>query len=192
MKNRCRRESTVFGVVNVLCRTFAVLPALLVSGPVAADVFVDFGAQTSRVKARIANMEDTADTTESGIHVGLGASRRIGERSEFGARIELDSMGSDMFLAVRALDYRYHVSERFAVSGFLGAARLDLATPAYGYYFGGGVQFRDLKPGWDLNVDLRYGDKVARDNVLPDDPQGGSPDNFYDVLGISAYLSYRF
>jgi hypothetical protein len=191
MKNRCRRKSTVFGVVNVR-RTFAVLPALLASAPAVADVFVDFGAQTSRVKARIANMEDTVDTTESGIHVGLGASRRIGERSEFGARIELDSMGSDMFLAVRALDYRYHVSERFAVSGFLGAARLDLATPAYGYYFGGGVQFRDLKPGWDLNVDLRYGDKVARDNVLPDDPQGGSPDNFYDVLGISAYLSYRF
>jgi hypothetical protein len=192
MKNRCRRKSTVFGVVNVLRRTFAVLPALLASAPAAADVFVDFGAQTSRVKARIANMEDTVDTTESGVHLGLGASRRVGERSEFGARIELDGMGSDAFLAVRALDYRYHVSERFAVSAFLGAARLDLATPAYGYYFGGGVQFRDLKPGWDLNVDLRYGDKVARDNLLPSDPQGGSPDNFYDVTALSVYLSYRF
>jgi hypothetical protein len=182
----------VIGVID-LCRGFlAVVLALLACLPAAADVFVDFGAQTSRVKARIANRDDTVDSTESGIHVGLGASRQITERSEFGARIELDSMGSDMFLAVRALDYRYHVSERYAVSGFLGAARLDLATPAYGYYFGTGVQLRDLWPRWDLNLDLRYGDKVARDNLLPSDPQGGSPDNFYDVLGISAYLSYRF
>jgi hypothetical protein len=192
MKDRYRRKSTDFGAINALRRIFAVLPALLACVPAAADVFVDFGAQTSRVKARIANVEDTVDTTESGVHLGLGASRRVGERSEFGARIELDGMGSDVFLAVRALDYRYHVSERYAVSAFLGAARLDLATPAYGYYFGGGMQFRDLRPGWDLNVDLRYGDKVARDNLLPSDPQGGSPDNFYDVLGISAYLSYRF
>jgi hypothetical protein len=192
MKNLRGRESMVIGVIDV-CRGFlAVVLALSACLPAAADVFVDFGAQTSRVKARIANMDDTVDSTESGIHVGLGASRRVTERSEFGARIELDSMGSDMFLAVRALDYRYHVSERYAVSGFLGAARLDLATPAYGYYFGAGVQLRDLWPRWDLNLDLRYGDKVARDNLLPSDPQGGSPDNFYDVLGISAYLSYRF
>lgn len=195
MKNRRRREATVFGVIDVTCRTFAVVLALLASVPAVADVFVDFGAQTSRVKARIANMDDTVDTvdtTESGVHLGLGASRRVSERSEFGARIELESMGSDMFLAVRALDYRYHISDRYAVSAFLGAARLDLATPAYGYYFGAGVQLRDLWPRWDLNLDLRYGDKVARDNLLPSDPQGGSPDNFYDVLGISAYLSYRF
>ena len=164
----------------------------LVAGPAFADIFVDAGAQTSRVKARIANVEDTTETTESGIHLGIGASRRVGEQSELGARLEADTLGSDLLLAVRALDYRYHVSERFSVSGFLGAARLDLATPAYGYYFGAGVQLRDLWPRWGLNLDLRYGDKVARDNVLPSDPQGGSPDNFYDVLGISAYLSYRF
>jgi hypothetical protein len=160
--------------------------------PAVADVFIDLGAQTSRVKARIANLEDTVDTTESGVHAGIGASRRVGERGEIGARLELDTLGSDLFLAVRALDYRYHVSTRFAVSGFLGAARLDLATPAYGWYLGGGLQFRDVVPNFDLNLDLRYADKVARDNLLPSDPQGGSPDNFYDVLGVSAYLSYRF
>ncbi|MEX2125691.1 MAG: hypothetical protein WD795_17520 [Woeseia sp.] len=168
--------------------------AALVSAPLpaAADVFVDIGAQTSRVKARIANMDDTVDSTESGVHLGLGVARRIGERNEFGARLELDSLGSDLFLAVRALDYRRHISDRFAVSAFLGAARLDLATPAYGYYLGGGIQLKDVMPRFDLNVDLRYGDKVARDNLLPTDPQGGSPDNFYDIAGISVYLSYRF
>jgi len=168
------------------------LAILIAPAPATSQIFVDFGVQTSRVKARIANLDDTVDTTESGIHFGVGASRRVGERSEVGARLEVDGMGSDMFLAVRALDYRYHLSERYSASAFLGAARLDLATPAYGYYFGGGIQLRDLWPRWDLNLDLRYGDKVARDNLLPGDPQGGSPDNFYDVFGISAYLSYRF
>lgn len=158
----------------------------------AADISVDVGAQVSRIEARIANMEDTTETTESGGHIGFGASRRIGERNEFGARIEFDNLGSDLLIAVRAIDYRRHVSERFAFGGFLGAARLDLATPAYGYYFGAGVQFKDLMPNWDLNIDLRYGDKVARDNLLPTDPQGGRPDNFYDILGASLYLSRRF
>ena len=164
----------------------------LVAGPAFADIFVDAGAQTSRVKARIANVEDTTETTEPGIHLGIGASRRVGEQSELGVRLEADTLGSDLLLAVRALDYRYHISERVAVSAFLGAARLDLATPAYGYYLGGGLQLRDVMPRFDVNVDLRYGDKVARDNLLPSDPQGGSPDNFYDVLSLSAYVSYRF
>ncbi|MGH8167772.1 MAG: hypothetical protein ACREQ1_11060 [Woeseiaceae bacterium] len=173
------------------CRIWLMaLPVLSTSAT--AEVFVDFGAQTSRVEARIANMEDTVETTESGVHFGIGVSRRVGELNEFGARLEVDTMGSDLFLAVRALDYRRHLSERFSISGFLGAARLDLATPAYGYYLGGGLQLKEVLRNLDLNLDLRYGDKVARDNLLPTDPQGGSPDNFYDITGISLYLSYRF
>ena len=166
--------------------------AALAAEPAAADVFVDLGAQSSRIEATIANQDDTTDTTESGLHLGIGASRRTGERGEFGVRLELDDLGSDLLIAVRALDYRRHVSERFAVSAFFGAARLDLATPAYGYYLGGGVQFKEVMPGWDLALDLRFGDKVARDNVLPTDPQGGSPDNFYDISGLSLYLRRRF
>lgn len=165
---------------------------LALAAPAAAEIFVDLGLQSSRVEARIANRAETVNTTETGLHLGVGASRHFGAKNELGARLELDSFGSDTLLAVRALDYRRHLSERFAVSAFLGAARLDLATPAYGYYAGGGLQFRDFLPQWDINVDLRYGDKVARDNVLPTDPQGGSPDNFYDISSISVYLSRRF
>jgi hypothetical protein len=165
---------------------------LAVAAPADAEFFVDLGAQTSRIEGMIANVEGTVDSTESGLHVGFGAARQAGARGEIGARVELDSLGSDLLIAVRALDYRRHLSERFSVSAFLGAARLDLATPAYGYYLGGGVQLRELLASWDLNIDLRYGDKVARDNLLPTDPQGGSPDNFYDITGISVYFSRRF
>lgn len=156
------------------------------------ELFIDAGAQSSRIEARIANVDGTVDSTESGAHLGIGVFRPIGDRNELGVRLELDSLGSDLLLAVRAVDWRYRLSERISVGAFLGAARVDLATPAYGYYFGGGIQFRDVMPRWDLGVDLRYGDKVARDNLLPTDPQGGSPDNFYDILGVSVYLSRRF
>lgn len=192
MKNIPSFAPGAAGVAIALRRAWLGVVPIVAAGPALGDIFIDAGAQTSRVEARIANMDDTIETTESGIHLGIGASRRVGERSELGARLEGDTLGSDLLLAVRAIDYRYHVSERVAVSAFVGAARLDLATPAYGYWLGGGLQFRNVMPRWDFNVDLRYGDKVARDNLLPSDPQGGSPDNFYDVLGISAYVSYRF
>ena len=55
-----------------------------------------------------------------------------------------------MLLGVRALDYRYRFANPLALSFFLGASRYDLATPAYGYYLGAGVQWRDILPGFDL------------------------------------------
>ena len=168
------------------------IAACLVAAPIRAEIFVDLGAGASSVEAKIANIDDTVDSSSGGVHIGFGARRMLGERGDIGVRIELDDVDSDLLLAVRALDYRRHVSAKVAVGFFLGAARLDLATPAYGYYLGAGVAFKEVLPRWDLGVDLRFGDEIARDNLLPTDPQGGSPDNFYDVTGLSFYLSYRF
>ena len=120
------------------------------------------------------------------------AAARAG-RGSIGARVELDDIDGDLLLAVRALDYRRQSSERFAVTAFFGAARLDLATPAYGYYFGGGVQLKELWPSWNLAVDVRFGDKIARDNVLPTDPQGGKGPTTSTISRASAvYFSRRF
>jgi hypothetical protein len=168
------------------------LVACLLCAPASAEYFVDLGVSTIRVESKIGTRQSTINRTDSGIHVGVGARRMINERSDIGVRIELDRVDSDLLLAVRALDYRRHISERLAYSVFGGAARLDLATPAYGWYFGGGITLKNLADTWDLNVDLRIGDKVARDNLLPTDPQGIASDNFHDVTGISVYLSRRF
>lgn len=181
-----------FRALNVLSAAALVVVALLGVGSARADVFVDVGAQSSKIQAKIAVQDEKVDTTESGFHVGIGAARPFGRRSEIGVRLELDNLGSDLLLAVRALDYRRHLNDRIAVGGFVGAARLDLATPAYGYYLGGGVYFKEVVSSWDLGIDLRFGDKVARDNVLPTDPQGGSPDNFYDITSLSLYLRHKF
>ncbi len=170
----------------------ALLVLCLITRPVGAEAFFDIGVGSSRIESRNTDVSARPDRTETGLHLGVGASRRVGERGELSVRLELDDLGSDLLLAVRALDYRRHISERLAFNVFIGAARLDLETPAYGYYYGGGIQFKELVPNWDLSIDLRIADEVARDNLLPSDPQGGNPDNFRDIFGVSVYLTRRF
>jgi hypothetical protein len=176
---------------NRLCAALAVAAAATLSTTDArADAFLDVGLHGTHVEADVATLTRVT-TTESGAHLGLGVRRELANGS-VGARIELDDVDGDLLLAVRALDYRRHLTQRFAVTAFLGAARLDLATPAYGYYLGAGVQLKELWPSWSLAIDLRYGDKIARDNLLPSDPLGGKPDNFYDLSGVAVYFSRRF
>jgi hypothetical protein len=167
-----------------------VLAIALVAYPASAELYFTAGATSARIHANIANVAGSVDSTDTGAHVGFGARRSL-ERGDFGMRIEIDDL-DDAFLAVRAIDYRFHMSERLAVGAFFGAARLDLATPAYGYYLGAGVHFRRLLEKWELGIEYRYGDDVARDTLLPSDPQGPQPDSFYDVSALSVSLSYRF
>jgi hypothetical protein len=174
--------------------TTAVLAACCAGAPVTdaqAEAFLDIGASSTRVEAVIATL-DTSTSTETGFHLGGGVRRGLKGGGNIGVRVELDDIDTGLLLAVRALDYRYSLSDHLALTAFLGAARLDLATPAYGYYLGGGFQFKELVAAWDLSIDVRIGDKLARDNVLPSDPHGGSDDNFYTLGGISVYLSRRF
>jgi hypothetical protein len=179
-------------------RWFATLIAGALAGSPAADVFaevfVDIGANSSRIEADLAGVAEKSTSTQSGAHLGAGLRRELAKGS-IGARIELDDADGDLLLAVRALDYRRHLSQRFALTAFAGAARLDYATPAYGYYLGGGLELKDLWPTWTLALDVRFGDKIARDSLLPTDPpptSEGRNDNFYDLKGFSLYLSRRF
>jgi hypothetical protein len=166
------------------------LLAILAPGAARAEVLVDFGVNSTRVEADIATYPSTLTTTTSGYHVGAGIRRAL-KRGSFGARIELEDIDSNLLIAVRALDYKHAFTQSLSIGGFIGAARLDLATPAYGYWLGGALEY-DFSPHWAVSFDLRIGDKLARDNLLPSDPQGGRPDNFYDLHGFSLYLSHRF
>jgi hypothetical protein len=78
------------------------------------------------------------------------------------------------------------------VSAFLGAARYALLSPAYGFYFGTGVQYRNLLPGWDLSLDFRDDIKVARRHVYSFEPMTGRPDQFYDITDLALYISHSF
>ena len=162
--------------------------------PPGAELFVDAGASVSKVRIRLGDGSPKT-TTDAGIapHLGLGARRAVSERSDLGVRLEVDQVNDDYLLAVRALDYRYRFRNPLALTAFVGAARYDLATPAYGYYIGLGAQWRDIVQRLDVNLDLKYADKVARDKLLPTDPgTDPRPDSFYDVSAAALYLSYRF
>jgi len=165
--------------------------AAAISLQAAAEGFIDIGANSTHVEADIATLPETVESDSSGWHVAGGFRREL-ERGSIGVRLEADDIDGELLLAIRAFDYRRHLTERIALTAFAGAARLDLDLPAHGYYLGGGVQIKDLLPKWSLSVDLRIGDTLARDNLLPTDPQGERPDNFYDLTGFAIYLSRGF
>ena len=162
--------------------------------PRGAELFADAGINYSRLQTRLGDGTPTL-SEDLGIapHFAIGARRAVSDRSDLGVRAEIDDIDGDLLLSVRALDYRYRLRNPLAFTLFLGASRLNAATPAYGYYFGAGVQWRNLLPGIDLNLDARYADKIARDKVLPSDPPIVlREDIFYDVSGATLSLSYRW
>lgn len=159
------------------------------------ELFVDAGANGSR-----STINPTADVpkirtgTQYGYHFAIGARRFVSDHSDLGTRIEVDQANGHNLLGVRLLDYRFHYRGPLALSVFIGAARYNLATPAYGFYYGAGLQYRDVLPGWDVGVDLRYNDTIARDHLLPGDPPnvGFRNDSFYNILSPTLTISRRF
>lgn len=166
--------------------------------PRGADLFVDAGVAASEVTIRLGDGSPKQTTSmETTPHIGIGARRAVSGRSDLGVRAEVDRINDRYLLAVRALDYRYRFQGPLAMTAFLGAARYDLATPAFGYYLGAGMQWRDILPNFDLSLDVRYADKVARDRFPKTDPDPNledntRPDAFYDITSGTLSLSYRF
>ena len=147
-------------------------------------------ARTSRPTSSGCPTKSTS--TQSGVHLGAGLRREL-TRGSIGARIELDDLDGDLLLSVRALDYRRHVSERFAVTAFAGAARLDLATPALRLL----LRRRSAAQGAVAELDSCHRRSLRRQararQPVPERPAGGDrPDTFYDLRGVSVYLSRRF
>jgi hypothetical protein len=159
----------------------------------ASQLFVDAGAHRLRTKTDLTGTEPkTTGPSTTGIHLGLGARREVSDHSDLGARLEYDDLDGRGLLGVRLIDYRYRFANPLALGVFLGAARYDLATPAYGFYYGLGLQWRNLLPHVDVGFDLRYYDSVARDHLLPSDPHSQRPDSFYDISGGTVSLTYHF
>ncbi len=111
-----------------------------------------------------------------------------------GTRIEYDNISGHSLLGVRLIDYRYRFDNPLALEAFLGAERYELGTPAYGFYIGAGVQYRNVLPGCDIGIEYRYSDSIARDHLLASDPANvnGRPDSFYDINSAIFNISYHF
>jgi len=162
--------------------------------PEHAEVHVDAGAVASRVVAAITSITPRVETgTGYGPHLTIGARNAVTEHQDLGAALEADAVHGVSLIGARILDYRYRFNSPLALNLFAGAARYAAATPAYGVYYGAGLQWRDVLPHWDIGIDYRYASKVDRVRVLPTDPQGGyNHDAYYDVTLGTLYISRKF
>jgi hypothetical protein len=159
------------------------------------ELFVDAGANGSKESVDLTSVTTKYQVPiRYGYHFAVGARRFVSDRSDLGTRVEIDEAQGHSLIGVRGLDYRYRFRGPLALNVFIGAARYALATPAYGIYYGAGVQWRNVLPGWDLGVDLRYADSVARDHLVPSDPANvnGRPDSFYNILSTTVSISRHF
>jgi hypothetical protein len=160
--------------------------------PEGTEVHVDVGAVASSVLTRVT--PDTARVSTGvgfGPHLTLGARRAASEHQDLGAALEADDVHGVSLLSARIIDYRYRFNNPLALNLFLGAARYAALTPAYGFYYGAGLQWRNLLPHWDVGIDFRYASKVDRVKPPPSTPQG-QPYGYYDITFGTLYVSRKF
>jgi len=159
------------------------------------EVFVDIGGNINRINVDLtAAATRKTGPTHYGPHLAVGARRFVSDHSDLGLRVEIDQVQSHNLLGVRILDYRYRFAGPLALDVFLGAARYNLETPAYGLYYGAGLQWRNVLPKWDVGIDYRYANSVARDHLLPTDPPnaGDRNDSFYNISSVTLAISRHF
>jgi hypothetical protein len=158
-----------------------------------SEWFVDAGVNVNQVRVDLGPPNPvTKSPVGVGAHFGVGARRAVSQNNDLGVRLELDGVQGHSLIGVRAIDYRYRLTDRFALGLFAGVDRYDLATPAYSLYGGVGAQWRNVVPAWDLGLDFRYGQNIARDKVLPTDPAANRPDSFYKIASGVLYISRHF
>jgi hypothetical protein len=159
------------------------------------EIFVGVGAMEYRVRTDLTlGVPKTTSANMTSPHLEIGARRAVTEHQDLGTRVEAEQINGHSLIGVRLIDYRWRFDNPLALGAYLGAARYALATPAYGLYYGLGLQYRNVLPGWDVGVDVRYDDSVARDHLLPSDPPnvGARSDTFYDIWGAIFTISRTF
>jgi hypothetical protein len=158
-----------------------------------SELFVDAGANANRVRSDLQQgLPITTSKVMFGPHFALGARRAVSDKNDWGVRLEIDEVDGHSLIGVRPVDYRHRYGDTFALNLYAGADRYNLATPAYSLYGGIGGQWRNVVPKWDLGLDLRYAQNIARDHVYPTDPAGVRPESFYKIESVIGYISRRF
>jgi len=154
------------------------------------------GVSQNKVKTLLEGGDRPAASTSdwrTGPFIGLGVHGVYSGNHELGLTVSYSTADGDALWAFRPFDYRYALFDQIRLKAFFGVARYDQATAAHGYYLGTGVEWRPKAWPIGLHVEAAYGDKLARDRVLPDDPPSvGTPEIFYDLYLVNTYLTWYF
>ncbi len=168
------------------------------ANPAGSEVFVDLGVNLNKVRVNLApELPQFSTGIQADPHFGVGARRAVSANNDLGVRVELDEIASHALYGFRFIDYRHRFGDSFGLNLGLGVDRFQLETPAYSLYGVIGGEWRNfwpsLLPKFDLGLDVRYAQNVARDHVLSSDPYNSSrPDSFYKIESLVFYLSRRF
>ena len=95
----------------------AVLALCLIAPPAGAEAFFDIGISHSQIESKNTDVSVPIDRTETSLHLGIGASRSVGERGELSVRLELERP----------------ITERLSVAGYWRFTENDSNTPVFDY-----------------------------------------------------------
>jgi hypothetical protein len=162
--------------------------------PEGMEFHIDAGVVASSVVSDITvNIPRVTTGVGYGPHLTVGARRAASQHQDLGAALEADSVHGLSLFGARFFDYRYRFDNPLALNLFIGVGRYAAPTPAYGFYYGAGLQWRNVLPKWDVGIDFRYASKINRIRTLPSDPQGGyRNDAYYDITYGTLYVSRKF
>ncbi len=167
--------------------------------PAGFERYVGLGASTGRLgldqggfgKYETAPLQYRSELSPD---LGVGLRRPISTYFDIGVQADFDNFDG-LMMGLRILDLRYRVGTHVAIGGFVGMARYSAPTPAQGYYYGYGLQWRNLWRHWDVSLEERYYDALQRDKVLPSDAAAltnGDPVEWYMMQATSLTISHDF
>jgi len=163
--------------------------------PKGDELYVSAGADYYRTFVDQHVLTPYSTQGSAGPYFAIGARRRVSRHQDLGVALEADDISGRTLLSVRMLDYRYRTDWPLAFNAFFGASRYAQATPAYGFYAGAGLQWRNVLPGWDIGLNYREVFAAERERDLPTDPQPlgtAKPDALYTISSWTLYLSRKF
>ncbi|MDU0113634.1 hypothetical protein RT723_11620 [Psychrosphaera aquimarina] len=158
---------------------------------------LDLGIDQYISRANESVTEELPDysSVKTGQYLAIAVQKPISFSSSIGSRIDIQGYDDHTLISVRAIDYHLTLSESFSTNIFLGAARYQFRTPAYGYAGGLGLLYHPSKWGnWGLQLEARYFDALARDKLSINDPPSidSTPDSFYSIQALSIGINYYF
>lgn len=181
-----------------MVKTVALLTSVLLFSSLAhADYQLELGAGINNAQTKLDIADNVTPATSSdwkvGGHLHAGVQRPISAHSSWGMGLDLDSANGKTLVSFNALDYRYKLSDQFTLGAFLGGSRLQDGIPAWGYSGGFYGRWNDALAGADLELKYRHARQVARDKLLPGDPQNTvTQEIFRTVSVVSVSLVWPF